>query len=186
MTKHYKLKKDLPTFKAGDEFYLNNEGDLVSLKERVVAYSVKTLDKFPNILTNWFESANTGFYLDEEGCIIEYDCNEDPYNLNYRKNIGNDFKTIEEARKYKDRLISLQTIKNDTKGFVPDWEDGNQAKRYGYYDHNNGCLEWNDSFVYQIQGAVYFGTKESIEKSFKKHRKEWLIVLGVEDENITR
>lgn len=179
--KYYTLKKDLPTFKAGDEFYLNNEGDLVSLKERVVAYSVKTLDKFPNILTNWFESANTGFYLDEDGCIIGYDYNEDSYNLNYRKNIGNDFKTKEEAEKYRGYLIALQTIKNDTKGFKPDWRDRGQIKYYVYYDHDNDSLEASIGFRDQNQGVTYFGKVEDLKDSFEKHRKEWLIVLGVEE-----
>lgn len=181
--KYYTLKKDLPTFRAGDEFYLSENGNLISVeKEPLVAYSRQTLEKFPNILTDWFEKIDIGFYLADSGEIIKYDGEEDPYYLNYRKSIGNDFKTEEEAKKHKEYLIALQTIKDDTEGFVPDWKDENQFKRYGYYDHNDSCLELNNVFIFQKQGAVYFGTKESIEKSFKKHRKEWLIVLGVENE----
>lgn len=46
--KQYKLKKDLPTFKAGDTFYINAKGNLVSDNESskgIVAYSKSTLDK---------------------------------------------------------------------------------------------------------------------------------------------
>ena len=53
--KKYKLLKDLPTFKAGDEFYINSIGDLILYDKWIVAYTKLTLDKFPNILTDWFE-----------------------------------------------------------------------------------------------------------------------------------
>ena len=54
-TKRYKLKRDLPTFKAGDIFYLSSMGNLFHESDDVVAYSWSTIDKFPNILTDWFE-----------------------------------------------------------------------------------------------------------------------------------
>lgn len=56
--KRYKLKKDLPTFKAGGTFHINDKGNLVSDNESskgIVAYSKSTLDKFPSILTDWYE-----------------------------------------------------------------------------------------------------------------------------------
>ena len=54
-TKRYKLKRDLPTFRAGDIFYLSSMGNLIHESDGVVAYSWSTIDKFPNILTDWFE-----------------------------------------------------------------------------------------------------------------------------------
>ena len=54
-TKRYKLKRDLPTFKAGDIFYLSSMGNLFHESDDVVAYSWSTIDKFPNIMTDWFE-----------------------------------------------------------------------------------------------------------------------------------
>ena len=54
-TKRYKLKRDLPTFKAGDIFYLSSMGNLFHESDDVVVYSWSTIDKFPNILTDWFE-----------------------------------------------------------------------------------------------------------------------------------
>lgn len=54
--KYYRLMKDLPTFKAGEIFFINNYGQLVSDKNKsIVAYSAGTLEKFPNILEEWFE-----------------------------------------------------------------------------------------------------------------------------------
>lgn len=53
--KQYKLKKDLPTFNGGDEFYLDNNNDLRLKGSDIMAYNHKTLEKFPNILKDWFE-----------------------------------------------------------------------------------------------------------------------------------
>ena len=53
--KRYELKRDLPTFKAGEIFYLSDMGNLIHESDGVVAYSWSTIDKFPNILTDWFE-----------------------------------------------------------------------------------------------------------------------------------
>lgn len=55
--KRYKLLKDLPTFKAGDLFYISEYGALVydDGDGGVMAYARQTLDMFPNILTEWFE-----------------------------------------------------------------------------------------------------------------------------------
>ena len=53
--KRYKLKRDLPTFKAGEVFYLSDAGNLLRESDDIPAYSWSTIDKFPNILTDWFE-----------------------------------------------------------------------------------------------------------------------------------
>ena len=53
--KRYKLKKDLPTFKEGEIFYLSDNGNLIRESDNIPAYSWSTIDKFPNILTDWFE-----------------------------------------------------------------------------------------------------------------------------------
>ena len=53
--KRYKLKRDLPTFKAGDMFHLIESGSLIHDGDNIVTYSWSTIDKFPNILTDWFE-----------------------------------------------------------------------------------------------------------------------------------
>lgn len=52
--KYYKLIKDLPTFKAGELFCIAPSGSLVNVPNNVVAYSMTTLEKFPNILKDWF------------------------------------------------------------------------------------------------------------------------------------
>lgn len=56
--KRYQLVKDLPTFKAGEIFELWDSIECQGLyreSDDVMAYRKKTLDKFPNILGEWFE-----------------------------------------------------------------------------------------------------------------------------------
>ena len=53
----YKLIKDLPTFKAGTEAWLSKRGNLLTKIDgkEITMYKHSTLDKFPSILTEWFE-----------------------------------------------------------------------------------------------------------------------------------
>lgn len=64
--KRYRLKKDLPTIKAGATFKLDDKRGLVLLgggkdtygsfiPNVFVLYDKAVLDIFPNILTDWFE-----------------------------------------------------------------------------------------------------------------------------------
>ena len=76
--KQYKLKKDLPTFKAGGTFHINDKGNLVSDNESskgIVAYSKSTLDKFPCILTDWFEEYEEQDPLSKESLIDDLRAN---------------------------------------------------------------------------------------------------------------
>lgn len=53
--KYYKLTKDLPTFKKGELFYIDSRGHLISCAHKdIVAYSAIVLEKYPNVLTDWF------------------------------------------------------------------------------------------------------------------------------------
>lgn len=69
--KTYRLKKDLPTFNAGDRFVLKDDGCLYLVdnedgryagmaarghwKKPVMAYHRTTLERFPNVLKDWFK-----------------------------------------------------------------------------------------------------------------------------------
>ena len=72
--KRYKLRKDLPIFKAGDEFFISEKGNLIArtpenpkkvivgkgdsivpIEIDLMVYAKETLKQFPNILTDWFE-----------------------------------------------------------------------------------------------------------------------------------
>lgn len=63
--KRYKLLKDLPTFKAGQLAYISERGNLIAgtpdnpettdARIQLMMYHKQTIDKFPEILTEWFE-----------------------------------------------------------------------------------------------------------------------------------
>ena len=125
--KRYKLKKDLPTFKAGDKFHISSDGELVLDNSWIIAYSKSTLEKFPNILTDWFEEIPEPSIRSRVayGCIYYYvnsygivSCSYDYRNEddNYLYGIGNYFKTEEEAEAYREYFLARQVLLDDANG----------------------------------------------------------------------
>lgn len=53
--KYYKLRKNLPTFKAGELFYADADGSLRRVEDDTMAYYHTTIKKFPEIISgDWF------------------------------------------------------------------------------------------------------------------------------------
>lgn len=200
--KRYKLLKNLPTFEAGDEFVLRNNGNLYldvadaskntnHCAKEVCAYCKITLDNFPNILTDWFEEIpehpKTVWDLEERGIYYNIDRSGDIYSYiwenditdNNRRDIGNCFLTREEAEKELARRKAKVILGRDTKGFKPDWGDG-VSKYYIYYDTKNDILDV-DLVDSMLEGLIYFPTREDAEASIESHEEEWKIYLGVEE-----
>ena len=138
--KRYKLKRDLPTFKAGDRFVLIDSGSLIHESDGVVAYSWTTLDKFPNILTDWFEEINEStrwkpdrnqkyYYLGNSGSVY-YDtwANGSPID-NGRFEIGNCFQTEEEAEQAVEKLKAWKRLKDSGLKFK-DWNKSNYDRTF--------------------------------------------------------
>ncbi len=65
--KRYKLKRDIPAFKAGTECYIEEAGHMVPC--RGISYTIvhkDQLEKNPNILTDWFEEIKEPLIKDEK------------------------------------------------------------------------------------------------------------------------
>ena len=146
--KHYILKKDLPTFKAGDKFHINSNGNLILDNSWIVAYAKSTLEKFPNILKDWFEEipreykrwrAEKGegyWYINDCGAIKHYHDYGDIVD-SFRYATGNYFKTEAETEAYKNYIIARQILLDDARGGK--WKkDGTNL--YAYYDYD--ISEW--------------------------------------------
>ena len=195
--KRYKLLKDLPTFKAGDLFYISEYGALVHNGGdpdgyNVVAYAQSTLEKFPNILTEWFEEipnptdsihwkpkiGQRYFYIDD-GYVFS-DVWIDSRVGNRRYMAGAIYCTEADAKKALERQIAITTLMRDS-NFEPDWSNNDQNKWTVYYNHNDKELLVEATAFLQYPSAIYFDTYDSIKKSIKNHKKEWLIYLNVED-----
>lgn len=188
--KRYKLKKDLPTFKAGDIFYLNEGGSLIHESDGVVAYSWSTINKFPNILADWFEEINEPtrwkpemhqvyHYINSDGCVYGTTWTDDYFD-DGRFKIGNCFQTEEEAEQVVEYIKALAVVRGDaTTKFIK-----GRNNWCVFYNSCSKCLDLESRFSSienGIFGLPYFATKEDAERSIKQHKNEWLIIFGIEE-----
>ena len=190
--KRYKLKKDLPTFKEGEIFYLSDNGNLIRESDNIPAYSWSTIDKFPNILTDWFEEIKEStrwkpemshdyYYISGDGHVYDNSWDDSRFVDNGRFEIGNCFQTKEEAERAVEYLKALAIVRGDaTTKFV-------KGKRnwYVYYDAAYKWLDIVSNFSdikNGIFGLPYFATEEDAKRSIELHRHEWLTIFGVNEE----
>lgn len=196
--KHYKLLKDLPTFKADDEFELNEKGHLVFVRgtqeveegQTLIAYTSYTLEKFPNILKDWFEEMpeqykrwrakeNRRHYFVDDWGDVDYDYDVGLPSSTFRYNIGNYFKNEEEAEAYKEYLLAKQVLLDDAEGGK--WaKNGNNWCAYYDYDFNRWIKHSDYPDNLQIISTIYFQSREGLEQSLKEHKDQWEIVRRYE------
>lgn len=189
--KRYKLKKDTPAFKAGTECYIEEAGNMVPC--RGISYTIvhkDQLEKNPNILTDWFEEIKESNRwkpeIDEEYYSLGSDgsvMNDEWVGLdidNDRFDIGNCFKTKEEAKQVAEYLKALAVVRGDATSEFVKGEDN----WYVSYDANVNSLcpectflrTWNGIF-----GLPYFATREDAQRSIEQHMNEWLTIFGVKE-----
>ncbi len=120
------------------------------------------------------------FYITSDRFVDGVEPNEkDEYLEQRRKTFGNYFKTRDEAGDCLSYLKARATIKQDAKGFKPDWEDEEQPKHYGYC-HAKSKRLWRDTEYTEKGSTIYFKSIKDIEESFEKHPKEWKTYLTYE------
>lgn len=192
--KYYKLLKDLPTFKAGDLFYISEYGALVydDGGYGVMAYSQSELERFPNILTEWFEEiqeptnssnwkpkkGDQVFLLGGNGQIFSSSwvgANSDNKWLEF----GNTYRTEEEAEKARDRRLAEVRLRR-TSDFKPDWKN----EKYGYSIFYGPRSKKLFVTIRTIDGGeiVRYATQEEAEKSIKEHEADWKKYFGIKEE----
>ena len=191
--KRYKLLKELPTFDAGDEFYLDSNNNLYHSNlyhngSEVMAYNHKTLERFPNILKDWFEEipeskrwrAEYGgeyAYTADDGLIgFSNDCRCHADNYRYRTGNyarGNAPGLLVECKEYN---IARQTLLDDAEGGKYSYGEENWCTYYSKYTQ-----EWTgfDNDIYH-PGMIYFRTGEALQKSLEEHKEQWQIVRKYE------
>lgn len=193
--KRYKLLKDLPTFKAGDMFYISQYGALIydDGDFGVMAYSQSTLEKFPNILKEWFEEIQEvptdsihwrpkrgesyWFYSVDGNINFAVWCNSSTDIRRYE--MGKVCRTHEECEKARDRELAEVRLRR-TSTFEPDFTLG----RGGYsifYDHIFCGLRVHSLSAIDNGGIVRYETKEEAEKSIEENEQDWLTYFNVED-----
>jgi hypothetical protein len=125
----------------------------------------------------WRANKHEKYWFLNGGGITTFAIEEDDLYDNYHYASGNYFETKEKAENYKDYLLAKQTLKNDAKGFVPNWNNPFEAKWLVYL---NGLLKTEDNYNAKDMNLA-FATKEDAQESMYKHEKEWQIVLNWEN-----
>lgn len=197
--KRYKLLKNLPFAKAGTIFrrisfkskdglsdydYLETNILLEGNQDETV-FSIKR-NYFINNFDEWFEEIKEPeqiYYVDSLGGYVskleKHLLNSFPMLIANLKSIGNYFETREEAGKYLKYLKAKEVIKQDTKGFKPDWNNDDENKYLGFWDLDEDKLDWLPRSIF-IEATIYFKSREDIEESFDKHPEEWKTYLTYE------
>lgn len=193
--KRYKLKRDIPAFKAGEVFYLSDAGNLFRESDNVPVYGWTIIDKNPNILTDWFEEINEStrwkpeyrqnyYCITSDGSVVVDDWSD--WRLDHgRFEIGNCFQTKEEAERVVEYLKALAVVRGDaTSKFTRDRDNF-----YVYYDVISNHLAVGVSF-YDLENGIfglpYFAKTDDAKRSIKQHRNEWLAIFGVKEEDETQ
>ena len=196
--KRYKLLKDLPFAKAGALFTRNTfkskdglsdydyleTSILLDGNQDETVFGIKR-NYFINNFDEWFEEIKEAekpkkyFYIGSMGHIESDEPRGWELSLRLRKMIGNHFETKEETEAYLTYLRAKAIIKQDTKGFKPDWNDEEEDKFFGYWDFKQEKVDY--SLVFYIKRAdIYFKTLKDIKESLEKHPIEWRTYLTYE------
>lgn len=187
--KRYKLKKELPKYKIGDEFRITEKGHLAY--GNTMVFHRNDLKRFPKILRDWFEEIpqkpKTVDDLKEGDECWTVFCSEFGYvagKVKFNKaaiilrRTGSLYLTKEEAEQDIAWNMAKATLERDTKGFK-------LKKKASYVSvFWNGEVEGLRFIVYKcghISSGIKFATVEDAEASIKAHPKEWKMYLGVEE-----
>lgn len=201
--KRYKLLKDLPTFKAGQLAYVSSLGNLMAgtpeepeiadTSLNLMMYHRGILEKFPNILTEWFEEIKEPtdsihwepkhgaeyFWIDECGSILPGTFYRDSLYDQQRLTFGNVYRTEKEAEKARDRRLA-KVILQRTSTFKPDFEDC-RGGWVVYYNYKDKELYSYDTDYDDSGETIRYATEEDSRKSIRENREDWLIYFGVKE-----
>lgn len=186
--KRYKLLKDIPFAKAGDMVEMWSDGTMTFVGEpNLPRFNKEDIRMFPQwfkevervivpdkyyyidlISDMIFSSAKDGFASDEKREAMFQNCSKN----------GIAFETFMEAEEYLKYLRAKEVIKQDTKGFKPNWKNC-ENKYYGYWNSGKDSLGYLVSYITKYSD-ICFKTEEDIEESFEKHPDEWKTYLTYE------
>ena len=190
--KKYKLLKDLPCAGAGEIFqqgYDENDKDNVYLFQGALGVKyIKIWLDYIDDFDEWFEEIKEPkifFTIDIYKSKFK-EINTDYYSgwsaleVKNIKDLGLLFKTKEEIDKFIAYLKAKAIIKQDTKGFKPDWSNGYSYVYFGCWNNRRNELYADSTTSNEKYTTIYFRTKKDLLDSFKKHPEEWKVYLTYE------
>ncbi len=174
----YKLKINCPKYKAGEMFHISQKGNLVHTDSGQLAYSKKDLEEYPTILGDWFvetleEPKTVGDLKEGDKCYrawlegaytkIMPELWKDTLEQRHAREYNNIFLTLDDAVRSVQRDRAQAILQRDTKGFKPDWSNGNQAKYLVYYGYECTTLTVR-SVYWRKYGNIHFATREDASR----------------------
>lgn len=180
--KSYRLLKDLPFAKAGEIFEsrILDDGKEYMFWGEIKIQNIKNFDEWfeeikepkifftIDIYKSKFKEINTDYYSGWSALEVK--------NI---KDLGLLFKTKEEIDKFIAYLKAKAIIKQDTKGFKPNWNNEGEKKFFGSWNFQRKEVYWDYEYINKYV-EIYFKTNEDIEESFEKHSEEWKTYLTYE------
>jgi hypothetical protein len=120
----------------------------------------------------------TKFYhtITANGQIESHDYDDLNLSLDLEKEIGNHFETTKETQECIAYLKARAIIKQDTKGFKPDWQNADEERYCGKWDFDDEIPHISILNIFKAP-QIYFKSKKDIQESFKKHPDEWKTYL---------
>lgn len=122
----------------------------------------------------WFVGINT----------VSWEYETSHFYDNSRFKLGNYYHTREEAVQAHDRQLAYMritdAIREQNKGWVPDWETRCHSNYVFEYSHSVGMVNIEYWCDYQYYPNELYGTKEAIEFVIKHHADDIKLYLGVE------
>lgn len=164
--------------KAGETFYVEHPADVPFIKGLLENGFIEEIKDEP-----WVpKTGNLYYYTNSCGDVYpEGHFSSNNENDAARFAMGNCFQTEEQAEKAVEWLKALRVLREDTKGFKPNWENGEQQKWHVCYGYSLHQLEVSYRQLWTSE-IILFATKEDAEESIKKHPDAWKTFLGVEEE----
>ena len=119
------------------------------------------------------------FYITTDGFIWYCPKGKDKKLDENRKRVGNYIEDREEAEKRIYYLRAKAIIKQDAKGFKPDWQNADEERYCGKWDFDDEIPHISILNIFKAP-QIYFKSKKDIQESFKKHPDEWKTYLTYE------
>lgn len=183
--KRYKLLKDIPFAKAGDIVEMWSDGTMAFAGEpNLPRFNKEDVRMFPlwfeeikepkifftiDIYKSKFKEINTDYYSGWSALEVK--------NI---KDLGLLFKTVEKTKKYLKYLKAKEIIKQDTKGFKPDWNNEDENRYRGCWDLKKDTTIWMYESGAFREPLIFFKSVKDIKESFEKHPNEWRTYLTYE------
>lgn len=201
--KQYRLLKDLPTFKAGQLAYVSSLGNLMAGTPEepetadtglnLMIYHRFTLEKFSNILTEWFEEikepvdsihwkpkkGDRYYFIDSWGDVC-FNFWNDRIVDDKRLALGSIYRAEEECEEARDRRLAEVRL-SQTSDFEPDFENGSGGWVV-CYRRRAGKLDYIKTYGCDSGEPVRYATMKEAERSIRENREDWKIYFGIKEE----